>query len=113
MKWRIPPKRTQPIRGKMNKTEAKYACEVLDMQKAAGEILDYKFEAVRFKLAPNTTYTPDFFVVYLDHFEIIEVKGYWEEDARVKIKVFNELYPWFVVKAVKYVKKQWIYEEFK
>jgi hypothetical protein len=37
----------------------------------------------------NGTYIPDFF---LDN-EVIEVKGYWHKDARVKFDTFKIQYP--------------------
>ena len=44
-------------------------------------------------------------------FEIHEVKGHWEDDARVKIKVAAELYPFKFIAARK-VKGAWLFEEF-
>lgn len=79
--------------GTMNKTEAAYAAH-LDEQKAAGLILWWKFEALKLRLADNTFYTPDFAVLARSGvMEVHEVKGRWEDDARVKIKVAAELYP--------------------
>jgi len=97
--------------GTMNKLEASYAAR-LELLKAAGEILSYSFECAKFKLAPLTFYTPDFMVIAADGvIEFHETKGFWEDDARVKIKVFAALYP-FRVKAITYKKKEWITEEF-
>jgi len=97
---------------KMNKTEARYA-QQLELRKRAGEIVDYKFEPFRLILANNTSYCPDFLVVRKDHFEIHEVKGFWRDDARVKIKVAARQFPWFAFIAIQYKKKEWHYEEFK
>lgn len=96
---------------KMNKTEAKYA-DLLERRKRNGEIIDYKFEPFRLILADNTTYCPDFLVVLEDRFEIHEVKGFWRDDARVKIKVASRQFPWFLFIAVQYKQKQWKYELF-
>ncbi len=97
--------------GVMNKTEAAYAAR-LDLLLRAGEILRYEFEAAKFKLAPSTFYTPDFMVIAADDvIEFHEVKGFWEDDARVKIKVFAAMYP-FRVKAITLKKKEWVTEEF-
>lgn len=94
--------------GRMNKLEARYERECL-----FGKAASWKFEAVKFRLADNTFYTPDFFVVGVDgQAEVHEVKGFWEDDARVKIKVFAEMYPEFVVKAACLEKKQWKVETF-
>ena len=79
--------------GAMNKTEAAYA-QTLELRKAAGEVAWYKFEGLKFRLADNTFYTPDFAVQLADGaLEAHEVKGYWQEDARAKIKIAADMYP--------------------
>lgn len=79
--------------GQMNKTEAAYA-KHLESRKAAGEILWYRFEGVKLRLADNTFYSPDFVVMLADGLlECHEVKGFWHDDARVKIKVAADQYP--------------------
>lgn len=84
-----------------NKTEQAYK-EYLRLRRIAGEILDYRFEAMRLVLrhavpgkAKGMTYTPDFLVIMKDRFEFHEVKGFWRDDARVKIKAAAEMFPWF------------------
>ena len=60
--------------GERNKTEARYEAW-LEVQKRAGNILRYDFEAVTLKLADNTRYTPDFMVMKPDgEIEFHEVK---------------------------------------
>ena len=79
--------------GEMNKSEANYA-KHLELRKQAGEVLWYCFEGMKFRLADNTFYTPDFPVLRADGvLEMHEFKGRWMDDARVKIKVAAELYP--------------------
>lgn len=82
--------------GEMNKTEAKYKQE-LDLQLIAGKILWYKFEGIKLRLADNTFYSPDFAVLNSDfQIELHEVKGakaIFQDDAKVKIKVASDLYP--------------------
>ncbi len=82
--------------GVMNKTEAAYE-SVLRDRLHAGEIQWYKFEGVKLRLADKTFYTPDFAVMAKDGtMEIHEVKGslkFIQDDAKVKIKVAAELYP--------------------
>lgn len=96
--------------GQMNKLEAKYASHLEELLRL-GEILEYKFDALKLRLADKTFYTPDFFVLTKElELEIHEVKGFWEDDARVKIKVAASLYP-FRFKAVQW-KKEWVFEEF-
>lgn len=91
--------------GKMNKTEAAYAA-LLESHKQAGEIQWYAFEGMTFKLADNTRYTPDFAVLRSDGLmEIHEVKGFWRDDGRVKIKVAAELFPFRFLAVKKQSKK--------
>ena len=90
-----------PVTG-MNITETKYAKRLEEMR-LLGEIIEWKFEPIKLRLADSTFYTPDFAVQLPDHtLELHDVKGRsgagpggWEEDARVKIKVAAKLYPWF------------------
>jgi hypothetical protein len=101
--------------GEMNKTEAAYAL-TLDAYKADGLIAWWKFEGVKLRLADNTFYSPDFFVMAKDGtLEAHEVKGFWMDDARVKIKVASELYPFRFVAIRAKSKKDgggWAVEEF-
>lgn len=79
--------------GEMNKSEANYA-KFLELRKQGGEIAWYKFEGMKFRLADNTFYTPDFAVLKSNGvLEMHEFKGRWMDDARVKIKVAAEMYP--------------------
>lgn len=79
--------------GAMNKTEAAYAA-TLEQRRTAGEVAWFKFEGIKLRLADNTFYTPDFFVMLADGaLEAHEVKGYWQDDARAKIKIAADLYP--------------------
>lgn len=104
----IPRHRKMP--GSMNKLEGAYA-DILAARKLNREIRDFHFEAIRLRLAPNTFYTPDFFVVGNECLEFHEVKGFWEDDARVKIKVAAQMYPEFRFVAVKKARGEWQYEE--
>lgn len=89
------PARYKPHKiGQMNDNEAEYLRTVLEPRRAAGEILDILFEGIKFRLADNTYYTPDFFVTTPHGFEVHEVKGRWEEDARVKWKSVADQF-WF------------------
>jgi hypothetical protein len=86
--------------GQMNKSETAYSVH-LEAEKYAGKILWWKFEGVKLRLADNTFYTSDFAVMNADGvIELHEVKGFWQDDARAKIKIAADLYP-FVFKAVK------------
>lgn len=95
----------------MNKTEAAYA-QHLKLCEMAGEVAWFSFEAIKLRLANNTFYTPDFLVMLADGtLEVHEVKGYWEDDARVKIKVAASLYPFRFI-AIRKDKTGWATEEF-
>lgn len=82
--------------GQRNKTEQAYEAH-LEQRRIAGEIVWYKFEAMKFRLADNTFYTPDFIVMDRSGFlEAHEVKGsrrIFMDDAKVKIKVACDMYP--------------------
>lgn len=110
----MPDRRPKPIpvsTGGMNKTEQAYA-DRLELLKRTGEIVDWRFEALKLRLASGTFYTVDFLVL-TDAVELHEVKGYWRDDARVKIKVAAQQYPWFKFLAVHRKKNDWIVEMFK
>jgi len=101
--------------GTMNKTEAAYEQE-LKLKLHAGLILWYKFESMTFKLASDTRYTPDFCVMDASgEIELHEVKGFWQDDAKVKIKVAASLFPFKFIAVKAKAKKDgggWAVEEF-
>ena len=101
--------------GQLNKTEAEYG-KLLELRKGGGEGVWYRFEGMKLRLADNTFYTPDFAVMLADGtIECHEVKGHWMDDAKVKIKVASEMYPFrFVAVKVKAKKDGggWAVEEF-
>jgi len=98
-------------KGQMNKTEEEYA-RILEQRKMCGEVLWYKFEGIKFMLASNTSYTPDFAVLLKNgEMQLHEVKGFWLDDARAKIKIAAAMFP-FAFIAVKKVKKTFEVEEF-
>lgn len=79
--------------GAMNKTEAAYDQHLAGLQHA-GQILWRRFEGIKLRLADNTFYTPDFAVMNADGvMELHEVKGFWQDDARAKIKIAADQYP--------------------
>jgi len=104
--------RAKPVPGSMNKTEQSYEAH-LKRRQLAGEILEFKFEAVKLRLADKTFYTPDFLVVLPDGLmELHEVKGFWEDDARVKIKVAATTFWMFSFFGVQKSGTGWKVEEF-
>jgi hypothetical protein len=79
----------------MNKLEAAFA-QRIELERLAGLWQWWAFEAITLRLAHDTRYTPDF--AALDpggHLVLHETKGFWRDDAKVKIKVAAELYPFF------------------
>jgi hypothetical protein len=101
--------------GVMNKSEAAYAAH-LEGCKQAGSVLWWKFEGLKFRLADGCFYTPDFAVLNAaNEMELHEVKGFWQEDARVKIKCAAELFPFRFVALTARSKKAgggWQEEQF-
>lgn len=101
--------------GQMNATEKDYA-DLLERQRISGGILWYKFEGVKLRLADATFYSPDFAVMTASNeMEMHEVKGYWQDDAKIKIKVASDLYPFRFVAVMKKPKKSgggWEYIEY-
>jgi hypothetical protein len=101
--------------GVMNKTEAAYAAH-LESERLCGEVEWFVFEAVTFKLAADTRYTPDFLVMMpMGFLECHEVKGFWQDDAKVKIKVAAAKFPFRFVAIKARAKKDgggWSVEEF-
>ena len=115
--------RIRPTPGQMGALELKYAKNYLDAELQAGRIVKYRFEGIKLKLGPNTFYTPDFVVTKVEQIEFHEVKGFWEDDARVKTKLAAALFPEFCFVGVRLEKrpedkeirgapKYWVFEEF-
>jgi len=88
------------VAGQMNGMETRYS-QVLDTRKNAGEILEWWYEGITFKLADDTRYTPDFVVQMPDGLlECHECKGFFEDHAKVKVKVAANKFP-FVFRIVR------------
>lgn len=92
--------RGQTPPGMMNDTEAEYANHLDLLKRARGpgdRVLWWRYEAVTLLLSerPNAIrYTPDFLVLRGDErLECHEVKGYWREDALLKIRLAASLFP--------------------
>ena len=114
--------------GDMNKTEARYAANVLEPALQAGEILWYAFEPFKLRLGQRNFYTPDFGVLTSLHtMQVHEVKAIWsngkpgfKDDARQKLRDASQTYPFFqfIVAAMRSPKQmrtigtsdQWVYE---
>lgn len=104
-------------KGEMNATEAKFANYLRGLE-ITGEILWWRHEGIKLQLADNTTLNVDFNVMYADGLLVmIDVKGakaIIEEDAKVKMKVAAEQFPFVFRYAFPRQKKDgggWIIEE--
>ncbi len=96
-------------RGKMNKSETRYA-DFLVAAKLAGEIADYWFEPFSLRISACESgqparYTPDFMVLlpdgrtYLD--DVKTASGFDDPAAMVRIKVAAAQYPLWVFRIVR------------
>lgn len=96
--------------GQRNKMEADYEAR-LELLRIAGQVEWYKFEGVKLRLADNTFYTPDFAVMLANgELQMHEVKGFWQDDAKVKIKVAASIYP-FAFFVVTRLRSNWVVEQ--
>lgn len=96
---------------KMNKTETAYA-DRLEIKKRFGEVLWYAFEQINLRIGDNCFYSVDFFVmVKSGELECHEVKGYWTDDALVKIRAAAAIFPFRFI-AVKLDQGEWKTREF-
>lgn len=115
-KWRPPQSgRGAHQAGEMNKLETRYA-QHLELRRMAGEIRKWTFEPMKLRLADRTYLTIDFNVVMLDGaIELHEVKGHWEDDARVKVKMAARLFDEYQIVGVSRPKGlgDWKFEYFK
>lgn len=95
--------------GMDNPTEKAY-CDYLAMRLLAGEILWYQPKPAPFRLAHRCQYHADFLVLTTDGFEVHEVKGFMEDDAAVKLRVFKDKYPQFGLVIVRKKGGEWKFE---
>jgi hypothetical protein len=104
--------RVRIVRGGMNKTEARYARE-LELWQKTGDVLWWAFEGLTLKLAADTRYTPDFVCVMADgSVRATEIKGFWRDDAKVKIKLAATLFPWIQFEALQVYQGGWKRQSF-
>jgi len=106
----------------MTKTEARFY-EFCEMRKHLKEIMDYVYEPCRLILSPNVkekrnavSYLPDFLVIHPRYFEFVEIKarrGSWSsmrDDARAKINIAADKFPWFKFTVAYLEKGKWTFE---
>lgn len=90
----------------MNATEAEFEKLFLGTR-------PHGFEEITLRLGDDCRYTPDFW--YLDDDDVFcfaEVKGFWRDDAKVKLRVAADRFPMFRFVAWRRVKGAWQREHF-
>jgi hypothetical protein len=115
---KIPAKRHNRARlpyGEMNGTEKAYDRHLKTLLEV-GAIAWYKWQPFNLPLGPGVYYRPDFLVqLPTGELEVHEVKGHWEEDARVKIRLAATIFPFLFVAITVRPRKEgggWEREEF-
>lgn len=85
-----------PRTSTLNKTEQAYANH-LELRRRAGEIADFRVQAMTFLIGPGCRYTPDFCILENDGtFTLVDVKGgHTWEDSVVKLKTAADKFPFF------------------
>lgn len=103
--------------GTMNRTEARYHAEVIEPMLRCGTARWARFGAIKLRLAKATYLTVDFAVLHQGGtLELIDVKGspaVYQEDAKVKMKVAAEQFPFVFMVAYPKRKRDgggWIHE---
>lgn len=90
-----------------NDWERMYA-ERLEVRKLQKEIVSWKYEHIRLKLADGANYTPDFQVVNLDGtIEFHEVKGFRRTAAILRFKFAAKTYPEYTFILVERFEDHW------
>ena len=113
--WSSYMKGVRKERGVMNVTEREFARTILDLRKLAGEVREYWYESIGFKLTdktpegkPGIRYTPDFAVLLDDWtMEFYEVKGTGLATVADlnRVKVAADKYPFQIFVARKQTKR--------
>lgn len=69
-------------------------------------------QSITLKLGDDCRYTPDFAAVNADgSITFYEVKGFWRDDAKVKIKVAARLFRWAKFVVVQKNKNAWTFQD--
>jgi hypothetical protein len=97
-----------------SKLERRYAL-YLDHLHHQRQVLRWEHEPFKLRLGAKCFYTPDFLVIWETQpreLYLMEVKGFWRDDARVKIKVAAEKHSYFHFIAVEWTEGHWKEERF-
>ena len=93
---------------KLNKTESAY----LDELRCDPQYVAIHVQSLTLKLGDDCRYTPDFVTIDKEgKCKCHETKGFWRDDARVKIKAAARMYRWMEFVAVTKQKGDWQYEQ--
>lgn len=88
--------------GEKNNTETAYG-EHLEWLKHTGKVAWYRFEGIKLRLATKTSLTVDYAVMrsdgVLEMHDVKGSKGIYFDDAKVKMKIAAEMYP-FIFKII-------------
>jgi hypothetical protein len=86
----------------------------LQLLKDNGEIDEWRYHPLKFRIAKNCTYEPDFLTRKGEHFTVYEVKGSWKaknaRDSRTRLEVAAFMYQWFSWRGVTREKGVWCFE---
>lgn len=111
----VEPNRRRHVDGRMNGLEKRFLVEIVEPMVLEGTVKYWHFEGIKLRLADKTWWTPDFWLILSDGKVVAaEVKGHWEDDARVKVKIAAEAFPWLHIQAWMRDQKtkQWKREDF-
>jgi len=113
---RLPRARGRLAASGMNKIETDYARH-LELRKQAGEVLWWRYEGIRLRLAKNNNLTPDFAIMLADGtIELHDTKGSWkahgQRDQKSKMRLAAEMFPFRIVAVMRDGKTGWKFEEF-
>ncbi len=97
-----------------SKLELDFAWE-LERRRLSGAIDEWRYHPLKFRIAKNATYEPDFLSRTGKRFTIYEVKGSWKQkggrDSRTRLQVAAYMYQWFAWKGVTRAKGgKWVFE---
>ena len=97
----------------MNGLERDWA-QVLEARRVAGEVLWWRFQPWALNLGGGAKFRPDFGALLAPDGEItcFEVKGFWREAARVRIKIAASIHPFNFVAVTRDSSGAWIEEAF-
>lgn len=104
-----------PINQPLEITKSKDECKLNKTESAYLEWLKRNnfqwigVQNITLKLADDCRYTPDFFSIDNGKLQAREVKGFFRDDAKVKIKVAARLFPWIEFIVVRLEKGNWMH----